>query len=245
MPRRSERRLTKRTVDALEAGDAVYWDRDLPGFGVRVHPTGRKTWVVQSRGPRGPVRVTLGRHGEMPCEQARKEAALVIDRIKRGEEPFPGPPAAEPTLSDLAERFMGAHVRQHCRPSTAAGYRSLLEKHVLPELGATPLAGIGRAEVAALHHWLRDLPTRANAAVNLLSQMFALAEAWELLPPGRNPCRGFRRYKTRRRERFLNEEEYRRLGRALMEAEAEGVWGPAIAADQTSRPHRVPEGRDT
>ena len=174
--------------------------------------------------------MTLGRHGEMPCEQARKEAALVIDRIKRGEDPTPKPPASEPTLSDLAERFMGAHVRQHCRPSTAAGYRSILDRYLLPELGAAPLTGIGRAEVAALHHRLRGVPTRANAAVDLLSQMFALAEAWELLPPGRNPCRGFRRYRTRKRERFLSEEEYRRLGEALMEAEAEGTWPPAIAA---------------
>ena len=69
---------------------------------------------------------------------------------------------------------MRAHVKQHCRPSTAAGYRALLEKHLLPELGTTPVIGIGRTEVAALHHRLRGKPTRANAAVDLLSQMFAL-----------------------------------------------------------------------
>ena len=45
MPRRSELRITKRTVDALTVGekDTVFWDRDLAGFGVRVHATGRKT----------------------------------------------------------------------------------------------------------------------------------------------------------------------------------------------------------
>ena len=232
MPKRSELKLTKRTVDALEveAGDALFWDREMAGFGVRVHATGRKTYVVQSRGPRGPRRVTLGRHGETSCEEARKQAALVIDRIKRGEDPSSSPPAAEPTLCVLAERFMRAHVKQHCRPSTAAGYRALLEKHLLPELGATPVIGIGRAEVAALHHRLRGMPARANAAVDLLSQMFALAEAWELIPPGRNPCRGFRRYRTKKRERFLSGEEYRRLGRALADSEAGGAWPPAIAA---------------
>ena len=53
MPKRSELKLTKRTVDALEVEekDAVFWDRDLAGFGVRVHATGRKVYVVQSRGP--------------------------------------------------------------------------------------------------------------------------------------------------------------------------------------------------
>ena len=64
MPKKSELKLTKRAVDALsvESKDAVFWDRDLAGFGVRVHATGRKVYVVQSRGPGGPKRVTLGRH---------------------------------------------------------------------------------------------------------------------------------------------------------------------------------------
>ncbi len=82
--KRSERRLTKCDVDFLEigAGDALFRDREPAGFGVRVHATGRKTYVVQSRAPRGPVRVTLGRHGEMPREEAREKAATVIDQIK-------------------------------------------------------------------------------------------------------------------------------------------------------------------
>ena len=56
MPKRSEFKLLKRAVDALEVEgkDAVFWDRDLAGFGVRVHPTGKKVYVVQSRGPGGP-----------------------------------------------------------------------------------------------------------------------------------------------------------------------------------------------
>ena len=55
MPKRSDLKLTKRTVDALEADgkDALFWDRELAGLGVRVHVTGRKTWLVQSRGPGG------------------------------------------------------------------------------------------------------------------------------------------------------------------------------------------------
>ena len=61
--------------------------------------------------------------------------------------------------------------------------------------------------------------------------MFQRAEAWELITPGRNPCRSVRRYKQHSRERFLTPEEYRHLGRALSESEADGtVWPPAIAA---------------
>ncbi len=233
MPKRSDLKLTKRTVDALEADgkDALFWDRELAGLGVRVHVTGRKTWVVQSRGPGGPKRVTLGRHGELTVDEARKQAALLIDRIKRGEEPVTHPPEAESTVAGLAERFMRTHVERHLKPASVAAYRTVLDKYILPALGGMGLEEVGGAEATALHHRLRDTPARANAAVHLLSRMYVLAEAWELVPPGRNPCLSVRRYRTRKRERFLTPEEYRRLGRALRQAEAEGgIWPPALAA---------------
>ena len=232
MPKRSERKLTKRAVDALsvETNDAVFWDRELAGFGVRVYATGRKVYVVQSRGPWGPKRVTLGKHGEMSTDEARKSAAGVIDRIKRGEEPEPGPPEAAPTVAGLAGRFMRDHAETHCKPDTIRLYRSLLGNHVVPALGETRLVDVGRAEVSELHHRLRETPAVANAVAGLLSRMFKMAEAWGLVPPGENPCRGLRRYRTRKRERFLTQEEFRRLGRALREIEAEGNAWPSAAA---------------
>ena len=55
MPKRAELKLSRSVVEGLsvEGGDRVFWDRALPGFGVRVHATGRKTYVVQCRGPSG------------------------------------------------------------------------------------------------------------------------------------------------------------------------------------------------
>ena len=126
MPRRAELTLSKRTVDglAVEAKDAVFWDRELPGFGVRVYPSGRKIFVVQSRGPGGSKRITLGRHGELTVEQARKQAVAVIDRIKRGENPVAAPPEPAFTVADLARALPGDACggelqRAHPRGSTA------------------------------------------------------------------------------------------------------------------------------
>ena len=224
MPRRSELRLSKRTIDALPVAgrDAVFWDRDLPGFGIRVHPSGRKVYLVQTRGPKGSKRATLGRHGDLAPEQARKQAAEVIDRIKRGEDPLPASPKPEPTVADLAERYLSAHVAMNCKPATAAGYRRTLTLHILPELGAMPIVSVERKHVADLHFKMRDTPAEANSAVKILSKMYSLAASWGFETGGRNPCRFVRGYKERKRERFLTREEYRRLGDVLDEAETKG-----------------------
>ena len=232
MPKRSTLKLTKRIVERLKAEgkDAIFWDRDLAGFGVRVHTTGRKLYIVQSRGPAGLKRVTLGRVGNEPIDKHRREAAAVIDRIKRGEEPFPPEPAPEPTVADLAERFLEDYVAVRCKPGTAKNYRLAIQHQILPALGTKALKDVGPEDVTALHHELRDRPAAANQAVWVLSKMFALAENWGMVPPGRRPTRHVRQYRDTSRERFLTPEEYRHLGAALTRLEAEGSMMPSAVA---------------
>ena len=229
MPKRSTLRLTKRIVERLKADgkDAIFWDRDLAGFGVRVHITGRKLYIVQSRGPAGLKRVTLGRTGTQTVDERRREAAIVIDRIKRGEDPKPPELAPEPTVADLAERFLKNHVAVRCRPNTARNYRMAIQHHILPALGKKALKDVAAEDVTALHHKLRDTPAAANQAMWVLSKMFTVAENWGMVPPGRKPGRHVRQYRETSRERFLTPEEYRRLGAALKRLEAKGSMMPS------------------
>ena len=232
MPKRSELSISKRTVDALavEGKDTTFWDKELPGFGVRVYPSGAKIYVVQSRGPVGIKRVSLGRHGELTPYQARKKARAALARIKRGEDPAQAEPEPVLTIAQLAERYLEAHVAVHCNAHTQGIYKGSLRNHILPALGAMSLDKVGRAEVEALHYGLRETPRAANRALMVLSKMFSLAEAWGLASTGGNPCRFVLRYKEGRRERFLTEDEYRRVGRALCELEAEGPVSARAAA---------------
>ena len=226
-------KLSKRTIDRLtvERASAVFWDSELPGFGIRVHATGRKLFVAQARTPGGlPKRATVGRYEDIDAEDARLKAAGMIDRIRRGRDPVPPAPEA-PTVADLAARFMAAHVEVNCKPGTVEKYRSLLRLCILPGLGDLRLSEVDRSQVSALHHGLRDTPARANQSVGVFSKMFKLAVAWGMTPARPNPCRSVRRYKERSCERFLGEDEYARLGRVLFEAEAEGpLMGSAVAA---------------
>ena len=83
----------------------------------------------------------------------------------------------------------------------------------------------------ALQYGLREMPTVANRAVDILVKMFNLADAWGWRPSGGNPCRFVRRYKVEKHhERFLTHVELYRLGRALDAAPAERLASTHAAA---------------
>ena len=227
--------ISRRTVESLPASgrEVVFWDHALSGFGVRVYPSGTKVYLVQTRSGGKSRRITIGRHGVLTAEQARRKAAQLIARIKAGEEPArsQSPPDTGPTIAEVAERYMKEHVAVRCKPVTARGCRYALDRYLLPVFGARPLGTIGREEVAALQYRLHKTPTMANRVVDLLSRLFNMAEAWGVAPEGGNPCRFVQKYRERSCERFLSEEEFGRLGRVLDEVQAEGkVSANAVAA---------------
>ena len=224
--------LSKRVLDRLSVNgkDAIFWDRDLAGFGVRVYPSGKKVFVVQTRAFGRSKRVTLGTHGELTAEQGRKTAAAVIARIKKGQPPVPPKPAPVPTVADLAERYQREYVEMHCKPATVSHYRLMLRKHIVPALGERPVADVEYKDILAFHNKLHHMPTVANRAVDMLVKMFNLADAWGWCRSGSNPCRGVPRFKVEKHERFLTREELYRLGQALRAAPAERLASPHAAA---------------
>ena len=229
--------ISNRMVATLKVErDTVFWDRELQGFGIRVYPGGGKVYVAQARGPEGAKRVTVGRHGVINADEARQRAGLVIARVKAGEDATPEPmaprPTAEgPTVAELAKRYLEEHVAVRCKPKTAKTARSVVERHIVPTLGGLPLSAVERTHVLELQQRLSGTPTTANAVVKKLSHMYTLAEGWGLVAEGFNPCRSVTKYPLHRRERFLTDAEFERLGRVLDEAEVEGgASAGAVAA---------------
>jgi len=233
MLQRHYHKLSKRVVDrlAVDDKDTVVWDRDLPGFGVRVYPSGRKVYVVQSRFGGKSRRATIGRHGDITPEQARKAAVKLIVRIKAGEPLVEPEPQAPPTVGDLAARYLREYVAMHCKPNTVSHYGQMVRKHIVPALADLRVSEVQRKHILQFQYGLRDMPTVANRTVDILVKMFNLAELWEMRPPGRNPCKSVRRYKVNpRKERFLTPKELARLGRVLENAPAKRLASRHSAA---------------
>ena len=230
------RTLSNRMVAALTVErDTVFWDQALTGFGVRVYPSGGKVYVVQARGPKGQKRVTVGRHGVIGAAEARRRAALIILRIKTGEEPVPLPLEVNisdgPTVAELAARYLEEHVTVSCKPATARDTRSAIRRHILPALGRLPLEAVEPGQVSDLHRRLARSPAIANKAVRTLSHMYTLADRWGMVGKAFNPCRSVTKYPERKRKRHLNAAELDRLEQALDEAASGGgISAGAVAA---------------
>ncbi len=230
-------RITRKAVDALTEREREYmvWDSDIKGFGVRVHPSGRKVYVVKYRDGGRVIKKTIGPHDAIPPAAARGRAAEIITVARTGRD-LTGqvltPRTTDaPTVHSLAERFLEEHVPGHCKPSTAHSYTLAIRQHVVPRLGSRKVAEVTRADVASLHQRMRATPFAANRTLGILSAMFSAAELWGLRPQGSNPCRYVKRFRESKRERFLSDAEYRRLGATLREAESTGVVAaPAVAA---------------
>ncbi len=219
-------KLTKRRVDASrpKASDYFVFDSELPGFGLRVLPSGKKSYLVQYRCQGRTRRYTFGRHGPMTPEAARKEATALIAAIRGGGDPSGARHRKNtaPTMVELAARFLQDHVARHCKASTAGEYERSIRLFINPALGQRKVADVSRADVAVLHQEMQDTPYQANRTLGVLSKMFNLAEAWGMRPDGTNPSRHVKKYPEEKKERFLSPEEYADLWQVLEDVEQEG-----------------------
>ena len=210
----------------------MYWDRTLPGFGVRVYVSGSKVYVVQFRADGQSKRLTLGRDGVITPAQARRRAARMLARVQAGQPPVPRKdrPLSGPTVRDVAQRFLAEHVDVRYKPNTVKAVHRLFRKFILPAFGKVPAESLRCEQVAALHECMRRTPRLANYVVEMLSAMFKRAQAWRMVPDDTNPCTGVLRYKRPPRDRFLTDTEFTQLGRVLSELEEGGEVSSHAAA---------------
>ena len=146
------KRISKDTVDSLvhPAGmdRQITWDDKLKGFGVTVFPTGVKVYVAQYRKDGRSHRVTLGKHGRLTPDQARRSAQVLLGEVETGSNPAEERRAKReaPTLSEVARDFLAyAHAKK--KPGTARGYERALRLHILPSLGSRQMRDIQHADV--------------------------------------------------------------------------------------------------
>jgi integrase len=226
-------RLNKTTVEAIEPGkkDVYGWDDRAAGFGVKVTPRGTRVYVLKYRVGRAQRWVVIGRHGDITADEARQRAIKLRGAIAGGADParMRDEHAAEPTVDELADRYLEEYAESHKKPRSIEEDRRNLAKHIRPALGSLKAGAVTRQDALKLRHKMRATPGAANRVQALLSKMFSLAEEWGIRSEGSNPCRRIAKFPEKQRERFLSTDELRRLGTAFADAAKEGERLSGIA----------------
>lgn len=244
-------KLTKRAVDAALPRPVRYviFDTEIHGFGLRVSPTGEKSWIYMYRagegGRRAPKkRVTLGSSRRFTAEQARTEAEKLRARVNMGADPQEQKARQRQslTVAELAEAFLSEHVAAKRKEATRTSYEGVIRTWVLPAMGTKKAKDVLRADVARLHLSMKDHPAQANRTVAIIGSMFGFATKRGLIDVD-NPARGIDKYRQEGRERFLSMQELERLGAAIRLAETVGVPWQIDASKQLK--HLRKENRET
>lgn len=245
-------RITKRAIDALASTerDFVKWDGELKGFGVRVRPTGAKSFIAFYRtgGRNSPVRkVTIGTVGKMDVEKAREAARKILAGAELGQDHAAekAKARAEKTVNELCDLYV-AEGCETKKPSTMNVDRGRIARHIKPLLGKKRVGEVQRDDI---ERFMRDVASgktatdvktvkrgraiveggkgTATRTVGLLGGIFSFAVARKLRSD--NPVRGVKRYPDQKRETFLSNQQFATLGAALSAAETDGANASAVA----------------
>jgi len=216
-------RLTDRTVRGLPvpaAGNRIFYDDAVTGFGCRVTAAGARAFVLNYRRRSDGLerRFTVGSFPEWSVAGAREEAKALRRAIDAGEDPV-GDHREErqaPTINDLCDRYENEQLLKR-RTSTQLDYKSMLSVHIRPALGRRKVATLAYSDVDALHREITKSsgPYRANRVIALVSKLCSLAVQWHWRND--NPCKGIERNDEAKRKRYLAGAELERLSTALAE----------------------------
>jgi Arm DNA-binding domain/Phage integrase family len=218
----TDQKITKRVVDSLKIEPREYavWDAQLAGFGVRVRPTGAKSYIVGYRvgsGRSAPkTRLTIGAVGKITPEQARTLALSILGAVASGRDPAKerrkAKAAAENTLQKVAENYL---AREALRLRTIDDRRATLQRLVYPTLGTRQIDEIKRSEINRLLDNIEDHhgPRMASLTLAYLRRLMN----WHATRSDdfRSPIvRGMGRGATTKRDRVLTNDELRAFWKA-------------------------------
>jgi integrase len=245
-------RLTIRSVDALAASNAIHWDDDVKGFGIRVKPSGVKSYVVQYRNAQGTSkRLTIGQHGTWTPELARDRAKELLREADLGNDPVHAKLELHSalTIEQLCREYIekmdaGLILARKGKPKKPSGVyndKSRIERHIIPLLGkrlvreVTPpmcrrfMEDVATGKAAAVTKTKlrgKSVVTGGNGVarrtMGLLGGIFTYAVEQGHIAT--SPARGIRRAADNVRDIRLGPDDYRTLQRLLAKAALGQPW---------------------
>ena len=251
-------KLTKRVVDATEARDKDYviWDDELPGFGLRVFTSGKRSYVIQYRSAGRSRRYTIGLHGVWTAESARQEAKVQLGRVAQGDNPAEERQLDHKAvtvkelctlyLNDLNAGLILGKGGRPKKPGTIASDIGRIHRHIIPLIGTRRVKDLTKADINKVLKDIMAGKTRvsvktdklrgkaivrggagtATRTVGLLGGVLTYAVDAGIITT--NPAHGLKKPKDNVRSRRLTDDEYRILGEMLRAAEKDEKYATTV-----------------
>ena len=224
--------LTKKLIDAASYAGAAYangtqarqvlWDDKVPGFGCRLLPSGKKSFLLSYRVAGRKRQMTLGTYGVVTLDAARKLARAHLAQIETtGADPLATreQEAQGETVADLCAAYLERYAKPHKK--TWADDERRINNRILPRWGKLKARAITTTDAAALHTAIggkEAKPYEANRVRALLSKMFNLGKTWGFVPKDfENPTDGIDDFREQKRDRWVKPDELPRLAQAINE----------------------------
>jgi len=203
----------------LPAGksDFIFWDDEIPGFGLRLREGGSRSLVFQYKHGAKHRRMNLGVASPDTVAGARKNAAKLHARVRLGEDPAGDKADAQRQASETFKFYTDQYLdalRQRLRPRSFAEVQRHLTKHAKP-LHQIQLTKVSRRDVAAVIVAVTNLAgdTTGNRVRSSVSSFFSWAMGRGLAE--NNPVIGTEKNDEKSRDRVLAPAELRLIWNAL------------------------------
>ena len=206
-------RLTQRQVNNLKPGKTTrdIRDKELKGFGIRILPSGRKRFFLHRQVDGHRVWHAIGDAEDITLKRARLKARSLLTSSHPGDDSGATDPVPFETVAEEVFRRYG----RHWKPRTLRVNLGYYKNQILPWFRGKAIADITRSDVQRWFASLHATPVAADRSAPVLSVILKQAEVYGYRPEGSNPCTGIKRYRRRGRERFLTNDEIRRLSKVL------------------------------
>lgn len=267
-------KLTIRVIEAAplpKNGQSFLWDQDPRGFGVRLMPTGVRTFVIQYRNSENRVRrMTLARFGTLTLDQARDLARIKLGEVALGKDPAQDKIDARraTTVAEVCDWYLeearaGRLLGRRRRPikaSTLDMDSSRIETHIKPLLGNRQVRALKLPDIERMQADIAGGKTAkprpdgrggittggpgvAGRTAATLRSIFAHAKRSGVIDE--NPAVGVRVIASRKKQRRLSTEEIQLLGQTMRDAEKAGEHPVALAVNRflLLTGYRISEGQ--
>jgi hypothetical protein len=233
-------KLTKTIIDGSDPKqkDYIVWDGEVKGFGCRIWPSGKKTYVFFYRNPETNKAsyLTIGVHGNITVDTARENARAwhgdLARRVDPKEQMKKGKIKDQQsiTFEEFFEVFRQKYILEKHKPTTIYKDKNRINRYILPFFGKKKIGNITQEDIVHFADSLQHIKGNCTKCLRLLSVAFNQAELWGYREKNSNPCKGVPTQKEKMMENYLKDEDLERLESILAERSHVGIASPYTLA---------------